>query len=185
MSIQSILLSILTNAPVYRRLQLEIDTAVAHGNVTQPVQYAEAQQLPYLSACILEGLRKYPPAAQLRERVVPPEGDYVLGYRVPGGTYIGLNTWSTQLNSVFGADYEVYRPERWLVNDEERLKAMRRTVELVFGHGSTKCLGMPLAMMKVYKVIFEVGRAIKTGIVGNFKLTITYLAFEAFWCCHR
>jgi len=180
MSIQSILLSILTNAPVYRRLQLEIDTAVAYGNVTQPVQYAEAQQLPYLSACILEGLRKYPPAAQLRERVVPPEGDYVLGYRVPGGTYIRLNTWSTQLNSVFGADYEVYRPERWLVNDEERLKAMRRTVELVFGHGSTKCLGMPLAMMKVYKVIFEVGRAIKTGIVGNFKLTLTYLAFEAF-----
>ncbi|MCJ1433379.1 hypothetical protein MMC27_002739 [Xylographa pallens] len=157
-SIQSILLAILTNAPVYRRLQLEIDAAIARGLTKRPVQYAEAQQLPYLSACILEGLRKHPPAAQLRERVVPPEGDYILGYRVPGGTYIGFNTWNTQLNSVFGADYEVYKPERWLVDDDERLKAMRRTLELVFGHGPTKCLGMPLAMMEAYKVIFELLR---------------------------
>ncbi|MCJ1251287.1 hypothetical protein MMC30_008519 [Trapelia coarctata] len=106
----------------------------------------------------MEGLRKHPPAAQLRERMVPPEGDYINGYRVPGGTYIGFNTWGTQLNEIFGEDYEVFRPERWLIKDVERVKAMRRTVELVFGHGSTKCLGMPIAMTELFKTIFELLR---------------------------
>ena len=88
--------------------------------------------------------------------MVPPEGDFINGHRIPGGTYIGLNAWGTQLNEVFGEDPEVFRPERWLINDQEQLKAMHQTHDLIFGHGSTKCLGMPMAMMELNKMIFEV-----------------------------
>ena len=156
---QSTLLAILANPPVYQELKREIHTAVAEKLVSYPITHAEAKQLPYLQACILEGLRKFPPLSQLRERLVPPEGDIINGHRVPGGTFIGLNAWGTQLDSVFGDDPEIFRPERWLSQDPERLKAMLETHDLIFGHGTTKCLGRVLAMMELNKMIFEVSQS--------------------------
>lgn len=125
--------------------------------MTFPIRDSETKQLPYLQACVLEGLRKFPPLSQLRERMTPPEGDVCMGYRIPGGTFIGLNAWGTQLDAVYGDDPDAYRPERWLIADQARLKAMHQTLDLVFGHGSTKCLGMPMAIMELNKMIFEVG----------------------------
>ena len=142
---------------------MEIDTAVYMGTVSSPIQDHEAKGLPYLQACILEGLRKHPPLTQLRERMVPPEGDDFCGYRIPGGTYIGLNAWGTQLNKVFGEDPEIFRPERWINQDPDRLRAMKRTHGLIFGHGSTKCLGMPIAIIELNKIFFEVCCALPDG----------------------
>ena len=71
----------------------EIDQHVNTGRISSPIKNAEARDLPYLQACISEGLRIYPPVGQLRERRVPPEGDEILDYRVSGGTYVGLNPW--------------------------------------------------------------------------------------------
>lgn len=91
--------------------------------------------------------------------MVPPERDVVNDYRIPGGMLIGLSVWAIQLDRVYGEDLEVFRPERWLTADKERLRPMHQTVELFFGHGSTKCLGMPMAVMELNKMIFEVGFA--------------------------
>lgn len=155
-AVQSTLLAIISNPRVYQALKLDIQLAVSKNLVSLPIQDKEAKQLPYLQACVLEGLRKFPPLSQLRERMVPPEGDLINGYRIPGGTFIGLNAWGTQLNEVYGDDPEVFRPERWLTSNTEQLKEMHQTVELIFGHGSTKCLGMPMALMELYKMVFEV-----------------------------
>ena len=141
-------------------MKKEIQKVVKEELVSYPIRHAEAKQLPYLQACILEGLRKFPPLSQLRERIVPPEGDIINGHRVPGGTFIGLNAWGTQLDKVFGDDADVFRPERWLIPDEQRLRAMHEAHELIFGYGSTKCLGMPMAMVELNKMIFEVGLGI-------------------------
>lgn len=157
MAVQSTLLAIILNPRVYQALKSEIKAIVAAKQVTCPIRDSEARKLCYLQACVFEGLRKFPPLSQLREREVPPEGDVINGHRIPGGTFIGLNAWGTQLDVVFGDDPEVFRPERWLTTDQNQLKAMHQTLELVFGHGSTKCLGMPMAMMELNKMIFEVG----------------------------
>ena len=93
---------------VYQRLKEEIITATTLRKVSFPIK-----QSPYLQACTLEGLRKFPPLSQLRKRSVPPEGDVVHGYKIPGGTLIGLNAWGTQLDSVYGEDPDAFRPERW------------------------------------------------------------------------
>ena len=151
------MLAIILNPQVYQHLKKEIRSAVQEGEVSYPIRDIEAKRLSYLQACIFEGLRKFPPLTQLRERVVPPDGDEISGHRIPGGTFIGLNAWGTQLDEVYGGDAEAFRPERWLIDDEIRLKAMFQTHELVFSHGSSKCLGMPIAMMELSKTIFEVG----------------------------
>ena len=98
----------------------------------------------------------FPPIGQLRERAVPPEGDEINGHRIPGGTFIGINAWGTQLDKAYGDDPEIFRPDRWLIKDQSRLRAMFQTHELIFSYGSSKCLGMPVAMMELSKMIFEV-----------------------------
>ncbi|MCJ1309751.1 hypothetical protein MMC25_003412 [Agyrium rufum] len=118
-AIQSTLLAIISNASVYHTLQAENDAAIALDSVSRPVRNSEMLHLAYLTACMLEGFRKHPPVAQLRERVVPPQGNTILGYNVPGGTYVGFNAWGLQLNPLFGEDPEAFRPERWLTEDHE------------------------------------------------------------------
>ena len=54
--------------------------------------------LPYLQACITEGLDKIPPITLLRERVAPPRRDVALDFYISAGTSIGLNAWDLQLN---------------------------------------------------------------------------------------
>lgn len=153
---RSTLLSIISNPRVYSRLTKEIDDAIARGAISSPVSEEEAKRLPYLQAVIKEGLRRHPPITQLREHLVPPEGDWYNGIFIPGGTFVGFNAWGLQLNSVFGDDPEVFRPERWLIDDQETLKKMIQVQELIFGHGTTKCLGMPIAMMNLNKIFVEV-----------------------------
>ncbi|KAL8983128.1 MAG: hypothetical protein Q9205_002552 [Flavoplaca limonia] len=154
-AVQATLLTIITNPRVYHKLQKEIDSAVNHRPISVPIQEAEARQLPYLQACIQEGLRIHPPLAQLRDRVAPPEGDYIHGYRIPGGTSVGFNSWGTQRDPIYGDDAAIFRPERWVENEESRIKEMKQLCDLIFGHGPTKCLGSKIAWMILNKAIFE------------------------------
>lgn len=150
------LLSIISNPRVYHRLVREIDDALHARDVSSPILDEEAKNLMYLQAYIKEGLRRFPPITQLRERMVPPEGDTYKGEHIPAGTFIGLNAWGLQLNPVFGDDPEVFRSERWLIDDEDRLQEMMRVHELIFGYGTTRCLGIPIAIMDLNKIFVEV-----------------------------
>ncbi len=146
----------MTSPAVYAKLKREIDLASAQGSISSPIQSAQIPSLSYLQACVKEGLRIFPPITSLRERVVPSEGDTVLGYFLPAGTNVGINMAASQLNIVFGPDPEVFRPERWLKQDAARLQEMNRVHELVFGHGATRCLGIRIATMTIHKVLVEV-----------------------------
>ena len=113
--------------------------------------------MSYLQACIAEGLRLYPPLfSQLREHVVPPEGVVLQGYDIPGGTFVGINMFAGHLNPIYGDRLEEFHPERWLIDDESRLRQMHRDVELVFGYGSSKCLGISFAYLEMNKFVFVV-----------------------------
>ena len=83
------MLFLISTPKVLWRLTKEIDEAVKNGSVSDPVKDSEARALPYLQACIREGLRLFPPASGLLKKVVPPEGDSLNGVFLPGGTEIG------------------------------------------------------------------------------------------------
>lgn len=157
-AIRSIMLHVMTSPLVYKRLQAEIDQATKDGKISRPVvRHDEARALPYLQAVILEGLRMHPPGAGLLSKVVPPEGDVINGVPVPGGTEIASNTWSVMRNEeTFGAAPDMFRPERWLGISEEKYAEMARVVDLIFGHGKYKCLGMTIAKIELNKVPLEV-----------------------------
>ncbi|KAI9676946.1 MAG: hypothetical protein M1817_006785 [Caeruleum heppii] len=168
-SMRATLLSIISNPRVYTRLVGEIDDAISRGLISSPIRDEEARRLPYLQACIKEGLRRFPPITQLRERMAPPEGETYKGQHIPAGTFLGLNAWGTQLNPVYGEDAEVFRPERWLIDDADRLARMSRVHELIFGNGPTRCLGIPIAMMNLNKIFVELLRRFDISVVNSAK----------------
>jgi cytochrome P450 len=145
----AIFYDLLKNPRVYATLQTEIS------QLSSPVAYNIAQKLPYLDACIKESFRLYPAVSILPERVVPDQGATICGHFVPGGTLVGATPWVLHLDKdVFGADAHVYRPERWL-DDEEKV-TKRNRVLFTFGGGPHACLGKNIALMEIYKIVPEI-----------------------------
>jgi hypothetical protein len=50
---------------------------------------------------------------------------------------------------MYGPDADLYRPERWLEAKGEKLQAMNRCMEFVFGGGRYTCLGKTIAFLKL------------------------------------
>lgn len=160
-AIRTTMLYLMSSPQVYRKLAHEIRAAAADGKLSSPITDEEARGLPYLQAVIKEGLRVFPPVTGLMPTMVPPGGDVICGIHLPEGTEIGWSAFGVQHNKgVYGMDAETFRPERWLeAKDEEQLRAMNSTWELVFKYGKWQCLGRSVALMELNKVFVEVSPA--------------------------
>lgn len=98
-----------------------------------------------------------PPLLGLFPKIVPKGGDEFQGKHIPAGTSICMNTSSLLCStSLFGADADVFTPERFMRLDKAKRSEMERNVELAFGYGQWMCAGKTLAFMELNKVVFEV-----------------------------
>ncbi|EQL34913.1 hypothetical protein, variant [Blastomyces dermatitidis ATCC 26199] len=153
-----IALLLLTTSPkTYTTLASEIDRAISQSRISSPVTDAEARALPYLQACIKECFRFWPPITGIMPRICPREA---------------------MVCEVFGGDAEVFSPGRWLERREfsqdesngereaERVNRMERTVELVFGQGKWGCLGKPISLPEINKVLVELLRRFDFAILN-------------------
>jgi len=172
------ILHICTLPPVLRKLQAEIDSTLSKHPLPEdqiiPDSLAgrAAGNLPYLTACLKEATRLYPPIPATQTRTVPPGGDEWEGVKLPGGTDVGFNNWTVMRDREFwGPDADEFRPERWLPSskdgggeyyasgdgvDEKKLREMEMCLDIVFSHGKHRCLGMNIALMELHKAVFEV-----------------------------
>ncbi|KAF2120232.1 cytochrome P450 oxidoreductase [Lophiotrema nucula] len=140
---------ILSDKRVYRKLQTELHTTRSDGYIS----YQAATELPYLDACVNEGLRLHGILGIGFPRAVPTGGAEICGQYFPGGYKVSMNQNVTHLDkAIFGEDADDYRPERWMVKDEETVKAMHRHLH-TFGYGNRSCLGKPIAMNEIYKFV--------------------------------
>ena len=158
-ALRTIFLYILTSPPTYSKLREEITVAIKAGNVDYPViKTSQARSLPYLQACINEGLRMFMPLHGLAGRVSPyPNGATINGVFIPPGTEVGVATFAmNHRTDLYGPDADVFHPERWIENDTETVKGYERINDLVFGTGRSSCLGKGIALMELGKAIFEV-----------------------------
>ncbi|KAL2060597.1 hypothetical protein VTL71DRAFT_9238 [Oculimacula yallundae] len=172
-AIRAIILYLATHGPVLIKLQAEIDDFVKSSTSTRDqssvIKNSDAKELRFMQAVIREGLRMFPPAPSMVTKVAPPQGDIIeldiygtgISERVtiPGGTLVSIALWGLQRNKrLFGDDAELFRPERWLIDDQEELARLERIVDLNFGHGKYQCPGKPIAWMELNKCIFELFR---------------------------
>ncbi|KAK0733248.1 cytochrome P450-like protein [Lasiosphaeria miniovina] len=156
-SLSAVFYFLLKNPPALASLLAEIDGAARQGRFSDYesglVTWHESQTLPYLDACVKEAFRLHPAPGLPMERIVPEGGLEIAGHRVRGGTIVGCSAWVIHRNKdVFGTDVEAFQPERWLVDDEQRVKVMNGTM-LQFGMGSRTCIGKNISLLEIYKLV--------------------------------
>ncbi|KAK4185635.1 putative cytochrome P450 E-class, group IV [Podospora australis] len=174
-AIRITMLLLMTHPNAYRRLQDEIDAAAEAGRISRPVLSSEANaHLPFLQAVIRESLRLFPPSSVMPfPKEVPMGGDTVCGKFLPAGTLVctGSVMWSVNHDETFwGRDADLFRPERWLEADAEKVVAMNKCVDLIFGSGKFVCVGRQIGFMQMNKVLPELLRRYNWSLPDPCKL---------------
>lgn len=94
------------------------------GGFSKPYQsWKDVCDLPYLDACINEGVRLHPPFCLPFERVVPKGGIMIGDNYFPEGTVVGMSPYVVNRHKpTFGEDADVWNPDRWMVPEERKRK---------------------------------------------------------------
>lgn len=98
----------------------------------------------YLTACLKEALRVYPPVPIGSPRVIPEGGQLILGKWIPADTRVSVHHYSTYHSPANFQDPEVFAPERWL--GDSRFADDNLDAHQPFGWGHRNCLGQNMAM---------------------------------------
>ncbi|KAF7587804.1 hypothetical protein BBP40_006685 [Aspergillus hancockii] len=111
----------------------------------------------YLRACVEEAMRITPAGPAELPRVVLPGGIMVDGAYISEGITVGVAHWSFYRNEESFPDPNVYRPERWIVDEESGITAedvaRARSSCFPFTAGTTSCAGKNFALLELYMVI--------------------------------
>lgn len=114
------------------------------------------EDIPLMTAIILESLRLFPPIAQLiNRRVAPAEGALLGGNTyIPQGTYVGYSCYSTNRDpTAWGAAANEFRPGGWgssAAEIQQQYKQRRARGEFISFHGSIRaCLGEKMAPLEM------------------------------------
>ncbi|KIY50208.1 cytochrome P450 [Fistulina hepatica ATCC 64428] len=134
---------VMSRPAVYLKLLEELEVAVPASNST-PL-HEHVKDLPYLQACIYEGLRWHSTMAVGLPRVVPDNGVVLCGIYLPPGTEVSIPAYTIEHDPEIWGDPEAYRPERWL--GEDRAQLMKYL--MAFGQGTRACIGRNLAYMQM------------------------------------
>ncbi|KAI9790607.1 MAG: hypothetical protein M1816_004939 [Peltula sp. TS41687] len=138
------------NKRVYDKLVREIRTTF--DSAEEIVSGAKLSSCHYLRACLDEAMRLTPAAPNDLPRTVLPGGQMIDGDFYPEGIIVGRSGWAAGRNDELG-DPNVYRPERWIENEEagvtgEDVKHLRNLVH-PFIAGPTNCVGQNLAILEL------------------------------------
>lgn len=107
--------------------------------------YDDMNRLPYLQAVINETLRLYP-SVPADLKIAECDDTLPDGSFIPGGTLVFYTIYSMGRDpSIWGADAETFRPERWL----EMQEPPGNYKYPVFNAGPRECLGRRLAQVEM------------------------------------
>ncbi|PGH26436.1 hypothetical protein AJ80_01934 [Polytolypa hystricis UAMH7299] len=109
------------------------------------------RKLPYMNACIEEGLRIHPPVPAGLLRTVPKGGDFIDGYWVAEGTSVAVTSWAASHSAVNFRDPDAYIPERWL-DDPEYATDVKKSMQ-PFSLGPRGCIGRHLSYMEMRLIL--------------------------------
>ncbi|EOA91103.1 uncharacterized protein SETTUDRAFT_158566 [Exserohilum turcica Et28A] len=153
-SVASLMITTLFHLMSYPQTMKKLYHELLTAGLSRPLpKWSEVRTLPYLDACVLEGVRIHPPFCLPFERVVPKGGITIRDHFLPEGTIVGGSPYVVNRNKEwFGEDAEFWRPERWTENDEAHKKKLEQGI-LTFGSGRRVCLGRYVGLLEIKKLI--------------------------------
>ncbi|KAL8776841.1 MAG: hypothetical protein Q9194_002906 [Teloschistes cf. exilis] len=135
------------------RVMAKLTKDIRDGFVSEEsITIQSVSQLDYLTACIREALRKFPPIPEGLPRVVPPGGAWISGQWIPGGTFVQVSTLATSLSSSNFQDPDHFIPERWL-DGNARFQNDQKQASQPFSLGPRNCVGQNIAMAEMRLVM--------------------------------
>ncbi|KAL9130772.1 MAG: hypothetical protein Q9217_001120 [Psora testacea] len=174
---------LLANPDILRRLKAELYQAMP--DATMPARWAELEKLPFLRACITEGLRVNAIATSRSVRVARKEtlhykdwviepgvrrsflSPYQLARLVALDTPVGMNTHFMHLNPELFPNPNKFDPERWL-----RAEAAGETKKLEkyfnpFGKGSRNCIGLKRLELELFETTRDDVTIVCDAFIGH------------------
>jgi cytochrome P450 len=139
---------------ILKKLRDEIFDNFSKDELQDVLSYKRLENLPYLNACISEGLRlatsvsgRLPRInhAQPTTYIAPSSESYV----IPAGFPISMSLRDLHYNASLYPNPTEFNPERWLNDD----KARSEKGFVAFGRGARSCVGRQLAMAELQMAI--------------------------------
>lgn len=133
----------------YKKLCYEIRSTFPK---IEDLTFLKLQALPYMNACLEEGMRIFPSIPTGLVRQVPAGGDTVGGEWLPGGTTVSVHAWSATHTERNWSKPEDFIPERWTdetgSNEVDSLDASQP-----FSLGPRGCIGRHLSYMELRLIL--------------------------------
>ncbi|KAE8380237.1 cytochrome P450 [Aspergillus bertholletiae] len=113
------------------------------------------RKLPYLTACIYEGLRMGASGMKRAPRVFPDDAIRYGEWVIPKETPISMTIYYMHMDPIAFPDPEKFDPERWLNADPDGLMLSQF---VPFGRGPRDCVGKNIAWMQLYFALSQLYR---------------------------
>lgn len=150
-ALKTIIFHLLDNPSFLKRVLEELDSAPPHSKT--PLKLREVERLPFLTACVTEGLRLAYGVTHRLQLIAPQEELVFHDMRIPPGTPVGMTSIFMHDNPEVFPEPREFRPERWL-EQKSRLHLARNFV--AFSKGTRMCLGMHLAYAELHLTVATV-----------------------------
>ncbi|KAF2494117.1 cytochrome P450 monooxygenase [Lophium mytilinum] len=148
-SLSNLLYLLIVNPKALERLRQEVDEALSGLEDVKVAPFDSIRYLPYLKACIDEGLRLHPPSVTTTPRITAPSGQEIMGQWIPGNTEVLCPTYTLQRNPTVFSNPESFQPERWLGENAKVLQS----AFLPFSLGPRGCIGRNITYMEQQMLI--------------------------------
>ncbi|PVI04209.1 trichodiene oxygenase [Periconia macrospinosa] len=143
-----ILFHVYANADILQRLRDEV--TAAQPSSSEPIPLKTLEQLPYLTAVLMEGMRLSPAISTRAARIT--DKDLIYGaWRIPAGTPVGMTTLLMHTDENIYPDPMRFHPDRWLQSATR--VATPASTYAPFLRGTRMCLGLHLAWAEMYLVL--------------------------------
>ncbi|EAT85064.2 hypothetical protein SNOG_07598 [Parastagonospora nodorum SN15] len=152
---------LLRNPPMHKKIVAEIREAC---KTEEDINMDVLADLPYMNACIEEGLRIFPPVPIGLLRTVPKGGSLIDGHAVPGGTSVCVASWAAAHSASNFADPDSFIPERFMDTPSSREKygSDIKKAAQPFSTGPRGCIGRNLTYVEL--------RLILAALLWNFDI---------------
>jgi cytochrome P450 len=135
-TLRLILYHVYTDDEILRRLRKEI--AFIPTEPSEPIALKKLEQLPYLTAILMEGMRLSPAVASRGARITDKDLFYD-DWRIPAGTPVGMTTLLMHTDEKLYPDPMRFNPDRWM---DSTVRGAAASKFAPFSRGTRICLGM-------------------------------------------
>lgn len=153
-TLSSFFFYIVRNPKLYGKLVKEIRSTF--DSAEEIVSGPKLSSCKYLRACVDETLRITPVVASGLYRTILPGGQKINGEFYPAGVTVTISGWPSGRSDEYG-DPNVYRPERWIVDEDAGVTAEEvariSTYFRPFSAGWSNCVGQNLAILELLLTI--------------------------------